>query len=85
MRQERVALRPRFLYLWVRGSFPLPLVLVVPLFALEWGLMLAALVRKTQRLSRPVPFKAFFALRLLPPMLLVWVQAGEVEVRLGLW
>ncbi len=80
-----MALRPRFLYLWVRGSFPLPLVLVLPLFALEWSLMLVALIRKTRRLSSPVPFKALFALRWLPPMLLVWVQAGETEVRLGLW
>ncbi|WP_243030213.1 hypothetical protein [Thermus altitudinis] len=87
MRPKRVPLRPRFLYLclWVRGPWPLPLVLILPLFALEWGLMLAVLLQKTRRLSRPVPFGAFFALRSLPPVALVWVQAEGVEVKVGLW
>ncbi|TFU17215.1 hypothetical protein [Thermus tengchongensis] len=83
-------LRPRFLYLVVRGPFPWPLPVLLPLFALEWILLAALFLFKTKALlrGRPLrglPLKGVFALRSLPPLALVWVAAEEVEVKVGLW
>lgn len=83
-------LRPRFLYLVVRGPFPWPLPLILPLFALEWGLLTWLFLVKTRALfrGRPlrgVPLRAVFALRGLPPLALVRMALKEVEVKVGLW
>lgn len=83
-------LRPRFLYLVVRGPFPWPLPLVLPLFALEWALLLFLFLSKIRGLLRgqplrEVPLGAVFALRGLPPLVLLRVRTEEVEVRVGLW
>lgn len=83
-------LRPRFLYLVVRGPFPWPLPVVLPLFALEWTLLLFLFLRSTRQALRGgpalgVPLGMVFALRGLRPLALVEVRAGEVEVRLGLF
>ncbi|MGC8966933.1 MAG: hypothetical protein ACP5JV_01115 [Thermus sp.] len=89
MRPGRPPLRLRFLYLWVRGPFPLPLFLALPLFALEWSLLLALFLRKTQALLRGkasrMPLGAVFALRGLPPLVLARVEAEGVGVTVGLW
>ncbi len=82
-------LRPRFLYLGVRGPFPWPLPLVLPLCALEWALFLALFLLKTRRFLRGgpalgVPLGRVFALRGLPPLPLVEVRVGALEVRLVL-
>ncbi|MCS6868860.1 MAG: hypothetical protein NZ846_05490 [Thermus sp.] len=85
----RAPWRPRFLYLWVRGPWALPLLLFLPLSALEWGLALLLFLKKGQALFRgrpfPVPWRAFLALRLLPPTVLVAVEAEKVEVKVVLW
>jgi len=83
-------LRPRFLYLVVRGPFPWPLPVVLPLFALEWILLAALFLLKTKavlrgKTLRGLPLKEVFALRGLPPLVLVGIAAEEAEVRVGLW
>ncbi|TFU26917.1 hypothetical protein [Thermus tengchongensis] len=83
-------LRPRFLYLVVRGPFPWPLPVLLPLFALEWTLLAVLFLLKTKALlrGRPLrglPLKGVFALRGLPPLALVGIAAEEAEVKVGLW
>ncbi len=73
----------------VRGPFPLPLFLGLPLLALEWGLLLALFLRKTRALLRGkalrTPLGAVFALRGLPPLVL-WELEGEgIGVKVGVW
>ncbi|TBH17640.1 hypothetical protein [Thermus thermamylovorans] len=88
MRRGLPPLRPRCLYLVVRGPFPFPLFLPLPLFALEWALLLLLFLRRAPLGPHPRPLGPLlwgvFTLRLLPPLPLVEVRAGEVEVRLGL-
>lgn len=86
----RPPLRPRFLYLEMRGPWPFPLFLVFPLFFLEWGLLLLLFLWKTRGLlrGRPgprVPFLQVFALRGLPPTPLLYLEAQGVLVKVGLW
>ena len=86
----RPPLRPRFLYLAVRGPWPFPLYLVLPLFFLEWGLLLLLFLWKTRGLlrGRPgprVPFLDLFALRGLPPLPLLSLEAEGVRLKVGLW
>lgn len=83
-------MRPRFLYLVVRGPFPWPLPVVLPLFALEWILLAALFLLKTKavlrgKTLRGLPLKEVFALWGLPPLVLVGIAAEEAEVRVGLW
>lgn len=83
-------LRPRFLYLVVRGPFSWPLFLALPLFLLEWVLLLLLFLGKTRALLRGRPFQgmpleAVFALRGLPTLVLVGVVAEGVELEVGLW
>lgn len=90
MRPAWPPLRPRFLYLRVRGPFPLPLVFSLPLCALKWGLLLALWVWKTRALFRggtpiPLPLDALWTFRVLPPLTLLEVEAEEVEIKVGLW
>ncbi len=85
----RPPLRPRLLYLEVRGPWPLPLYLGLPLLLLEWALLLGIFVLKTRRLFRGVGpgggLVGVLALRRLPPLELLRVEAGRVRVRVGLW
>ncbi|WP_105316982.1 hypothetical protein [Thermus tenuipuniceus] len=81
-------LRPRFLYLVVRGPFPW--LLFLPLFALEWALLAVLFLLRTRALLRErplrgVPWEAVFVLRGLPPLALVEVVAEGVNVKVGLW
>lgn len=76
-------LRPRFLVLGV-GGLRLPL----PLGLLEWGLLALLFLVKLWALFRGrrvgVPWRAVFALRTLPPTLLLEVHLEGKEVRLEL-
>ncbi len=90
MRPGRPPLRLRFLYLRVRGPFPLPFFLGLPLFALEWGLLLALFLRKTQALLRGkaasgMPLGAVFAFRRLPPLVLLELEGEGMGVKVGVW
>ncbi|GAB5603390.1 hypothetical protein FJNA_19160 [Thermus sp. FJN-A] len=85
-----IPLRPRLLYLRLRGPFPLPLFLALPLLAWEWALLLFLFLLKTRALLRGgppwrVPLGAVFALRGLPPLVLVRVEREGVGVTVGLW
>ncbi|NHK38921.1 hypothetical protein [Thermus thermophilus] len=84
-----ITLRPRFLYLRVRGPFPLPLFLALPLFALEWGLLLVLFLHKTRALLRGkalrTPLGAVFALRRLPPLVLLELEVERIGVKVGVW
>ncbi len=83
-------LRPRVVYLLLRGSWGFPVVLVLPLFLLEWALLTLAFLLSIPGLG-PGRFRllgllrAVFALRLLPPLPLLEVRGEGVEVRLGLF
>ncbi len=83
VRFVRYPLRPRLLLLRV-GGFRVPF----PLSALEWGLLLLLFLLKTRALLKGrrfgVPWRAVFALRALPPTLLLEVRLEGKEVRLEL-
>ncbi|WP_236682814.1 hypothetical protein [Thermus filiformis] len=80
----RPPLRPRVLYLEVRGPWPFPLYLLLPLFLWEWALLLALFVLRFRR-RFSVPWRAVFALRGLPPTPLWEVEVDGVRVRGGVW
>jgi len=83
------ALRPRFLYLWVWVG-KVPLGLLLPLCLLE-GLFLGLLWVEKRRALRgqpprvSLPPRAVFALRALPPVVFLEVEAEGVKVKVGLW
>jgi hypothetical protein len=84
----RPPLRPRFLYLAVWGPWPFPLYLALPLFLLEWGLLLFLWKTRGLLRGRPgprVPFLKVFALRGLPPTPLLSLEAEGVQLKVGLW
>jgi len=78
-------LRPRVLYLGVWGLWPFPLFLGLPLFLLEWTLLVLLLWKAWGKPGPRVPWGVVLAFRTLPPLLLFSLEVGRMRVKGGLW